>query len=87
MDKIEHDEKDRSRSAALDATGENGNGNELLNASGHVQELSRNFNLVSLAGVGLVTGNVWPAIGGSILVAIYNGGPPGVYVSWDEDSN
>ena len=45
--------------------------------SGHVQELSRNFNLVSLAGVGLVTGNVWPAIGGSIFVAIYNGGPPG----------
>lgn len=51
---------------------------ELVNASGHAQELSRNFNLVSLAGVGLVVGNVWPAIGGSILVAIFNGGPPGV---------
>jgi choline transport protein len=50
----------------------------LVNASGHVQELSRNFNLLSLAGVGLVVGNVWPAIGGSILVAIFNGGPPGV---------
>jgi hypothetical protein len=23
-------------------------------------------------------GNVWPAVGGSILVAIFNGGPPGV---------
>jgi amino acid transporter len=50
----------------------------LINASGHVQELPRNFNLLSLAGVGLVVGNVWPAIGGSILVAIFNGGPPGV---------
>lgn len=49
-----------------------------VNASGHVQELSRNFNLLSLAGVGLTVGNVWPAVGGSILVAIYNGGPPGV---------
>ena len=51
----------------------------LLNASGHVQELNRNFSLWSLAGVGLSVGNVWPAIGGSILVAIYNGGPPGTY--------
>ena len=50
----------------------------LINASGHVQELDRNFNLLSLAGVGLVVGNVWPAVGGSILVAIFNGGPPGV---------
>jgi hypothetical protein len=49
----------------------------IINASGHAQELSRNFSLISLAGVGLVVGNVWPAIGGSILVAIFNGGPPG----------
>ena len=50
---------------------------EVLNASGHVQELSRNFSVLSLAGVGVSVGNVWPAIGGSILVALYNGGPPG----------
>lgn len=49
-----------------------------INASGHVQELHRNLSLLSLAGIGLVVGNVWPAIGGSILVAIFNGGPPGV---------
>ncbi|ORY62450.1 amino acid permease [Pseudomassariella vexata] len=54
------------------------NRNDLINASGHVQELSRQFSLSSLAGVGLVVGNTWPAIGGSILVAIFNGGPPGV---------
>ena len=50
-----------------------------LNASGHVQELRQSFSLLSLAGIGLVVGNVWPAIGGSILVAIFNGGPPGVF--------
>jgi hypothetical protein len=36
---------------------------QLINASGHVQEVNRNFNLLSLAGVGIVVGNVWPAIG------------------------
>lgn len=51
---------------------------DLVNASGHVQELDRNFSLLAAAGVGLVVGNVWPAVGGSILVAIFNGGPPGV---------
>lgn len=55
---------------------------EVLNASGHVQELSRNFSVLSLAGVGVSVGNVWPAIGGSILVALYNGGPPGMYTAW-----
>ena len=50
---------------------------EIVNASGHVQQLYRNFNLLTLAGVGIVVGNVWPALGGSILVAIFNGGPPG----------
>lgn len=49
-----------------------------VNASGHTQELARRFSLVSLAGVGVTVGNVWPAIGGTILVAISNGGPPGV---------
>lgn len=49
-----------------------------VNASGHTQELARSFSLISLAGVGVTVGNVWPAIGGTILVAISNGGPPGV---------
>lgn len=51
----------------------------IVNASGHVQELSRNFSAWSLIGLGLSMGNVWPALGGSILVALYNGGPPGVF--------
>jgi len=48
-----------------------------INASGHVQELEKNFSLLSIIGVGVSVGNVWPALGGSILVALYNGGPPG----------
>lgn len=48
-----------------------------VNISGHRQELRRNFGLLSVCGVGLVTGNVWAALGGSIVVALYNGGPPG----------
>jgi hypothetical protein len=47
---------------------------ELINASGHIQEVDRNFGLLSLTGFGIVNGNVWPA---PILVAIFNGGPPG----------
>jgi choline transport protein len=50
---------------------------ELINASGHVQEVDRNFGLLSLTGFGITSGNVWPALGGTILVAIFNGGPPG----------
>ncbi|KAK6435591.1 hypothetical protein LTR95_008221 [Oleoguttula sp. CCFEE 5521] len=51
---------------------------EETNASGHVQELKRHFSLLSLIGMALTVGNVWPAIGGSIVVALSNGGPPGV---------
>ncbi|KUJ16491.1 choline transporter [Mollisia scopiformis] len=51
---------------------------EEINETGHVQELERNFSLLSVCSVGIVTGNTWAALGGSIVVAIYNGGPPGV---------
>lgn len=49
-----------------------------VNETGHVQELERNFSLFSICSVGIVTGNTWAALGGSIVIAIYNGGPPGV---------
>lgn len=65
-------------SIAPEVIAEKDDANAPVNASGHVQELERNFGLLSLAGLGLTAGNVWPAIGGSILVAIFNGGPPGV---------
>ncbi|KAJ7880343.1 amino acid/polyamine transporter I [Mycena olivaceomarginata] len=50
----------------------------VINASGHAQELERNFSLLSAAGVGICTGNSWVALGGSIVISLYNGGPPGV---------
>lgn len=71
-------ETDKSADNTVKSVSETSSTQDNVNASGHVQELSRNFNLLSLAGVGLTVGNVWPAVGGSILVAIYNGGPPGV---------
>ncbi|KZF19445.1 choline transport protein [Xylona heveae TC161] len=49
-----------------------------VNASGHEQELDRQFGLVSIISAGIVTGNTWTALGGAIVVALYNGGPPGV---------
>jgi hypothetical protein len=49
-----------------------------VDETGHIQELERNFSIFSLCSVGIVTGNTWAALGGSIVVAIYNGGPPGV---------
>ena len=50
----------------------------LINASGHEQELERNFHLINICGLAVTSGNTWIALGGSIVVAIYNGGPPGV---------
>ncbi|RFU74911.1 choline transport [Trichoderma arundinaceum] len=50
--------------------------------STHVERTGQNteshFSLVSLAGVGLVVGNVWPALAGSLLISIFNGSAPGV---------
>lgn len=39
----------------------------VINASGHVQELDRNFSLLSLCAVGIITGNAWTAAGGTIV--------------------
>lgn len=51
---------------------------EVVNVGGHKQELDRNFSLLSISAVGIVNGNTWAALGGSVAVAISNGGPPGV---------
>ncbi|KAL8791780.1 MAG: hypothetical protein Q9195_005589, partial [Heterodermia aff. obscurata] len=60
------------------ASGENPPSGTLINVSGHKQELERNFGLISLCGLGITSGNTWIALGGSLTVAIYNGGLPGV---------
>lgn len=41
-----------------------------INETGHVQEVERNFSLMSICSVGVVIGSTWPALGGSIAVAI-----------------
>ena len=48
-----------------------------INPSGHKQELDRNFSFLAICGLSITSGNVWVALGGSVTVAIYNGGPPG----------
>lgn len=40
---------------------------EIINAGGHKQELDRNFSLLSMTAVGIVNGNAWAALGGSIV--------------------
>lgn len=49
-----------------------------INPSGHREELDRQFSTLSLCGLAVSSGNTWIALGGTITVAIYNGGPPGV---------
>jgi choline transport protein len=44
---------------------------ETLNASGHKQELERNFSLLSICAIGITTGNVWAALGGSIVCSFF----------------
>ena len=40
---------------------------QLINASGHRQELQRNFNLLNICAVAITTGNTWVALGGSVV--------------------
>ncbi|KAK1075850.1 hypothetical protein LTR74_000258 [Friedmanniomyces endolithicus] len=51
---------------------------DLINASGHIQEVDRNFSLLTLTGVGINQGSTWGPAGSSIIIALFNGGPPGV---------
>ena len=43
---------------------------EVINASGHKQELDRNFSLLNICAAGICTGNTWAALGGSIVSLI-----------------
>ncbi|CCU74660.1 choline transport protein [Blumeria hordei DH14] len=42
------------------------------------KESKKEFSLLSICAVGIVTGNTWSALGSSIVVAIFNGGAPGI---------
>ncbi|KAL2013343.1 hypothetical protein VTN00DRAFT_868 [Thermoascus crustaceus] len=47
-------------------------------ALGHKQELTRGFGLFSLTALGIIIANSWAATGGTIVTALYNGGPMAV---------
>ncbi|KAF2182560.1 choline transport protein [Zopfia rhizophila CBS 207.26] len=49
-----------------------------LNASGHKDQLKRQYGLLGICGLALNIDNAWIALGGSVSIAIFNGGPPGV---------
>jgi amino acid transporter len=51
---------------------------DVINASGHRQELDRLFSRFSIISTAITTGNVWIALAGTIAVAIFNGGPTGI---------
>lgn len=51
---------------------------EIINSSGHRDQLQRQYGILSICGMALTVDNAWVAIGTSLNVAIYNGGPPGV---------
>lgn len=40
---------------------------DVVNASGHKQELQRNFGLLSICAIAVTTGNTWIAQGGSVV--------------------
>lgn len=63
---MEHHPRE-SRDGTLDERVVIVDGDAPVNASGHVQELDRNFSLLSITAVGIVTGNTWAALGGSIV--------------------
>lgn len=46
---------------------------EEVNASGHKQELERNFNLLSICAIAVTTGNTWIAQGGSVVCCYHPG--------------
>lgn len=61
---MDRDKEEKPRLALFDDTIGVG---EVINASGHKQELHRQFSLLSICSIGITTGNVWAALGGSIV--------------------
>ncbi|MCJ1328887.1 hypothetical protein MMC10_005564 [Thelotrema lepadinum] len=51
---------------------------DIVNASGHRDQLRRQYGLLSICGLALTIDNAWVALGGSIVVSIANGGPAGI---------
>ncbi|KAM0699216.1 hypothetical protein Q7P36_001263 [Cladosporium allicinum] len=54
------------------------NVNLVITSAGHVQELDRSFSVWSICCIGIMNNNAWASGGGSLILALYNGGGPGV---------
>ncbi|KAF4457187.1 hypothetical protein F53441_831 [Fusarium austroafricanum] len=50
----------------------------ILNASGHTDQLTRQYGLVGLTGIAVTVNNAWVVLGSSISVSILSGGISGV---------
>jgi choline transport protein len=50
----------------------------VVNASGHRDQLQRQYGLLAICGLAITIDNPWVAFGGSLSVAVLNGGPPGI---------
>jgi choline transport protein len=57
---------------------DNHHGDDKINVSGHVQELDRSFSVWSICCIAIMNNNAWASGGGSLVIALYNGGGPGV---------
>lgn len=51
---------------------------EILNVSGHPQELDRQLGFWSICVISIVADNAWAAGSGTLVVALYDGGAPSV---------
>jgi amino acid transporter len=51
---------------------------EIVNASGHIDQLHRQYGLLSICGLALTVDNAWVVLGTSLAISVYNGGAPGV---------
>lgn len=51
---------------------------EIINASGHKDQLVRQYGLLSICGLALNINSAWVVFGGSLAISVLNGGPPGI---------
>ncbi|EJD35384.1 hypothetical protein AURDEDRAFT_130653 [Auricularia subglabra TFB-10046 SS5] len=51
---------------------------ETVNASGHRDQLRRQYGLLDICATALVVDSAWVVLGGSVVISIPNGGPPGL---------
>jgi hypothetical protein len=50
----------------------------VVNASGHRDQLKRQYGLLEICGLALTIDNAWIAFAGSLQISLLNGGPPGI---------